>query len=159
MNLGAGWTVRDVEDTRDVDLVGDRWVPIPGSGDPIPCDCCGRIVVIHVVITRGEERKIVGRSCALKMARIAGDVRAMNVRVANPIVDALLSLGMERWKAVRIGATLRAIDRGECTSTAWDAVYGGLTREQLANINRNPSALAWHERVAAALAPFGISLA
>jgi len=49
-------------DTRHFDLQTGR--PIPGSGDGRPCDCCGKTILIHVVVSRGAERRVIGRDCA-----------------------------------------------------------------------------------------------
>lgn len=40
----------EIVDTRQYDYEGGRWRPVPGTGDPRPCSCCGRPVVIHVFV-------------------------------------------------------------------------------------------------------------
>jgi hypothetical protein len=40
--------ILDVQDTRDRIEIGDRWVPVPGSGQRRACDRCCREHEIHV---------------------------------------------------------------------------------------------------------------
>jgi hypothetical protein len=54
-----------VRDTRDRIEVGDRWVPVPGSGDLRPCDRCCREHEIHVDVELSDGRRAnVGSGCA-----------------------------------------------------------------------------------------------
>ena len=55
----------DVRDTRDRIEVGDRWVPVPGSGDLRPCDRCCREHEIHVDVELSDGRRAnIGSGCA-----------------------------------------------------------------------------------------------
>lgn len=54
-----------VRDTRDRIEVGDRWVPVLGSGDLRPCDRCCREHEIHVDVELSDGRRAnVGSGCA-----------------------------------------------------------------------------------------------
>jgi len=54
-----------VRDTRDRVEVGDRWVPVPGSGDLRACDRCGREHEVHVDVELSDGRRAnVGSGCA-----------------------------------------------------------------------------------------------
>ena len=54
-----------VVDTREYQEEGDRIVPVPGSGNPRPCDRCGRMHEVHatVLLDDGDEA-VVGTGCA-----------------------------------------------------------------------------------------------
>jgi hypothetical protein len=57
--------ILNVRDTRDRIEVGDRWVPVPGSGDLRPCDRCCREHEIHVDVELSDGRRAnVGSGCA-----------------------------------------------------------------------------------------------
>lgn len=57
--------ILDVRDTRDRIEVGDRWVPVPGSGQLRPCDRCGREHEIHVDVELSDgTRANIGSGCA-----------------------------------------------------------------------------------------------
>ncbi len=54
-----------VRDTRDRIEVGDRFVPVPGSGDLRPCDRCCREHEIHVDVELSDGRRAnIGSGCA-----------------------------------------------------------------------------------------------
>lgn len=54
-----------VRDTRDRIEVGDRLVPVPGSGDLRPCDRCGREHEVHVDVELSDGRRVnIGSGCA-----------------------------------------------------------------------------------------------
>lgn len=54
-----------VRDTRDRIEVGDRWVPVPGSGHLRPCDRCCREHEIHVDVELSDGRHAnIGSGCA-----------------------------------------------------------------------------------------------
>ena len=57
--------VLSIVDTREYIEEGDRWVPVPGSGEQHECHRCGRIheVHAHVVLSDGSEA-VVGTGCA-----------------------------------------------------------------------------------------------
>ena len=55
----------DVRDTRDRIEVGDRFVPVPGSGHLRPCDRCCREHEIHVDVELSDgTRANIGSGCA-----------------------------------------------------------------------------------------------
>lgn len=55
----------DVRDTRDRIEVGDRLVPVPGSGDLRPCDRCCREHEVHVDVELSDGRRAnIGSGCA-----------------------------------------------------------------------------------------------
>lgn len=55
----------DVRDTRDRIEVGDRLVPVPGSGDLRPCDRCCREHEIHIDVELSDGRRAnIGSGCA-----------------------------------------------------------------------------------------------
>lgn len=57
--------ILDVRDTRDRIEVGDRWVPVPGSGQLRACDRCGREHEIHVDVELSDgTRANIGSGCA-----------------------------------------------------------------------------------------------
>ena len=159
MKFSAGWTVTDVCDTRDYDLVGDAWKPVAGSGDPQPCDCCGKAIVIHVHVSRGVERAIVGQACARKLSgAIAAGAKAMTVRRANPMTDALLAGGEKRVDAMRISAAVAAAAEGH--GTMWTALYGNIGEAGMRRMWAiNAAAVARHERLVAVLAAHGVTFA
>lgn len=54
-----------VRDTRDRIEVGDRLVPVPGSGDLRPCDRCCREHEVHVDVELSDGRRAnIGSGCA-----------------------------------------------------------------------------------------------
>jgi len=57
-------TILRVVDTREYEEQGDRWVPVPGTGNARECDRCGRLheVHAHVRYPDGSEA-IVGTGC------------------------------------------------------------------------------------------------
>ena len=57
--------ILDVRDTRDRIEVGDRLVPVPGSGDLRPCDRCCREHEVHVDVELSDGRRAnIGSGCA-----------------------------------------------------------------------------------------------
>jgi hypothetical protein len=53
-----------VVDTRDYELVGDRAVPVPGSGTERECDRCQRTHVVHAHVQLSDgSAAIVGTGC------------------------------------------------------------------------------------------------
>lgn len=62
--LTPPFRVERVRDTRSFEEDGDRWVPIPGSGDPRACDRCGRLHEIHADVVDATGRAaVVGVGC------------------------------------------------------------------------------------------------
>lgn len=93
-----------VRDTRAYEEQGDRFVPIPGSGEARECDRCGRDHEVHVDVelsdgrvacigqgcARGESMDVVSRikssvSAAITRARLAAQLAAARVRHARAI--------------------------------------------------------------------------
>ena len=76
----------DVRDTRDRIEVGDRLVPVPGSGDLRPCDRCCREHEIHVDVELSDGRRAnIGSGCAKGesmevQSRLKGAVSAAKTR-------------------------------------------------------------------------------
>ena len=60
--------ILNVCDTRDWEEVAeDKWVAIPGSGDPHVCDRCGRTHEVHAEVLCDDNTKmVVGTGCAKK---------------------------------------------------------------------------------------------
>ena len=80
----------EVKDTREYELDGDRWVPIPGSGDPHDCARCGRTHVVHATVRYPDGTfAVVGTGCmnlgadvARKAASRAGTVAKLRSQLA-----------------------------------------------------------------------------
>lgn len=89
--------VLSVVDTREYEEIGDRWVPVPGSGVETPCARCGRIHEVHWIVELEDGSQAdIGRTCAK-----AG---TMDVRVV---------LGAES-KAKRLARLRSEVVRLEC---------------------------------------------
>lgn len=59
--------ILSVVDTRQYEEQGDRWVPIPGSGNARECARCGREHEVHAEVLLGDGRTaVVGTGCAEK---------------------------------------------------------------------------------------------
>lgn len=75
-----------VVDTRDYVEQGDRWVPVPGSGQARECDRCGRLHEVHAYVEAPDgHTMVVGTGCmglgpeaARKYAAKAGTVARLN---------------------------------------------------------------------------------
>ncbi len=62
--LAPPFRVKQVRDTRSFVEDGDRWVPVPGSGDVRECDRCGRTHEIHAeVVDAAGRAAVVGVGC------------------------------------------------------------------------------------------------
>lgn len=67
LHPGKGrYRILDITDTRQFEQDEDeRWRAIPGTGDPRPCDRCGKEHEIHVSVEKESgERCVVGLGCA-----------------------------------------------------------------------------------------------
>ena len=54
-----------IRDTRQYEEHGDRWVPIPGSGESRPCDRCDRDHEVHVDVELTDgSTACIGSGCA-----------------------------------------------------------------------------------------------
>ncbi len=97
-----------VRDTRAWVEDGDRWVPVPGSGQARPCDRCGRDHEIHVDVALADgTTALIGQGCA------RGDSMAVAIRGA-------VSAETTRARLTRELAAVRA--RRAAARTAWAAV-------------------------------------
>lgn len=57
--------VLSVVDTREYVEDGDRWVPVPGSGDLHECSRCGRVHEVHATVELSDgSTSLVGTGCA-----------------------------------------------------------------------------------------------
>lgn len=99
-----------VRDTRDRIEVGDRWVPVPGSGQARPCDRCGREHEIHVDVELSDgSRSTIGQGCARGesmeiQARIKSAISAAKTRAK---LAAELAVASEEHK--RADAAYKAV--------------------------------------------------
>lgn len=81
--------VLKVVDTREYEEIGDRWVPIPGSGNPRPCDRCGRPHEVHATVKMPSgETMVVGTGCmgmgpeaGRKVASRAGTIAKLEAEI------------------------------------------------------------------------------
>lgn len=99
-----------VRDTRDRIEIGDRWVPVPGSGQLRPCDRCGREHEIHVDVELSDGRRAnIGSGCAqgeslevqgrLKSAVSAAKTRS-KLRAELDVAKTEHAAALEAWRAV-----------------------------------------------------------
>jgi len=66
-----------VTDTRQYIEQGDRWVPVPGSGDVSICERCGREHEVHALVELGSGRSaVVGTGCATRGSMVATRLRS-----------------------------------------------------------------------------------
>lgn len=87
--------ILSVEDTRQYEEQGDRWVPIPGSGVQHRCGRCGRDHEIHaLVLLDTREEIIVGTACmkaesteahkqALSLGRAAQRKKSLSCKISS----------------------------------------------------------------------------
>jgi hypothetical protein len=62
--MAAVAKILSVVDTRSFEEQGDRWVPIPGSGDARECDRCGRLHEVHATVEYVDGKTaVVGTGC------------------------------------------------------------------------------------------------
>lgn len=99
-----------VRDTRDRIEVGDRWVPVPGSGQARPCDRCGRDHEIHVDVELSDgTTSTIGQGCA------RGESMEIQGRIKSAISAAKTRAKLAAELAVARGEHMRA-------ATAWREV-------------------------------------
>lgn len=95
--------ILSVVDTREYEEVGDRWVLIPGSGNPRECDRCGRLHEVHATVECPDGRvAVVGTGCMGLGAEVARKVAARASRAArlSAEIEALkrrISAAREAW--------------------------------------------------------------
>lgn len=81
-----------VTDTRQYVEQGDRWVPVPGSGDVSICERCTREHEVHALVELASGKSaIVGTTCAR-----AGTMVNKRLRAAASAAKRLRQLGAER---------------------------------------------------------------
>lgn len=68
-----------VTDTREYEEVGDRYVPIPGSGELNVCDRCGRTHEVHAtVLLENGNTAVVGTGCMKsESAEVVSQVKSL----------------------------------------------------------------------------------
>lgn len=92
--------ILSVVDTREYEEQGDRWVPIPGSGEVNECSRCGREHEVHATVELEDgSTVVVGTGCmkgesvpdreierlsraAMRSKRAAAELRALEATVA-----------------------------------------------------------------------------
>lgn len=82
--------ILSIKDTREYVEQGDRWVPIPGSGEPSECARCGRNHEVHATVELDDgTTEVVGTGCATRAAMTlakefrAGESRAKRIAALN----------------------------------------------------------------------------
>ena len=63
----SGWRVVEIVDTRSVDMMTGK--PEPGTGEVVPCDCCGRDIMVHAAVYHREsgDRAVIGTECCRQL--------------------------------------------------------------------------------------------
>lgn len=90
-----------VVDTRQYEEQGDRWVPIPGSGNLRECDRCGRTHEVHATVKYADGTvKVVGTGCmdlGKEIARKVAAKASTRARIAAQLAaaEAKLAAGLE----------------------------------------------------------------
>jgi hypothetical protein len=99
--------VIEVEDTREVIEIEDRFVRVPGSGNPNQCRRCGRDhEVWYTVLLSDNTQAVVGKSCA-KADTLDGD------RKLKSDISRLESIAKVRSKIARLEAKIAAFEAAE----------------------------------------------
>jgi hypothetical protein len=94
--------IERIIDTRQYEEQGDRWVPIPGSGDARACDRCGRSHEVHAYVRDREGKHfVVGTGCMGASSAVAKSLatKASTVRRWEAQRDALRALLLARLDA------------------------------------------------------------
>jgi hypothetical protein len=88
-----------VTDTRDYEEIGDRWVPIPGTGQANECARCGRLHEVHATVELADgSAAVVGTGCMkaesaeIVKAAKRGAARAKRIASLQAEIDALEAL-------------------------------------------------------------------
>lgn len=139
MKFDGGWKVLDAVDTRNFDPETGK--AIPGTGDPMPCECCGKTILIHVLVAKGDERATVGQACAIK-SRVA---KKIVTRLPCQIIDACLAAGFDMIDARSIRAAVRDVQAGRCANLS-SALNHGADAATVARLIAHPCAREWHDR-------------
>lgn len=116
--------ILSVVDTRQYEEQGDRWVPIPGSGNARECTRCGREHEVHAEVLLGDGRTaVVGTGCAEKSTM-------------DPAIRAAATSGERAAKKL---AQLRAQLAGlQAKAAKWDAAWAEVERLPLPPIRVEP---------------------
>ena len=122
MNAQAIIRVISVTDTREYEEVGERWVPVAGSGIEHECCRCGRLHVVHAEVELSDgTRTIVGTGCA---AHETMDIQGA-LRRGAAAAKRLAGLRAEHAALVAAAASYELI-RAEVATLALPAVeFGG----------------------------------
>jgi len=88
-----------IVDTREYQEVGDRWVPVPGSGHEHECSRCGRLHEVHATVELSDgATAIVGTGCA---SQESAEIRC-KMRSAASAAKRLATLRARREKLARL---------------------------------------------------------
>lgn len=153
---GTGWKVVDAVDTRERDqMTGEAMTE---TGDAVPCDHCGRGIMIHVAIARGAERAIVGLACAKKMGSAVTGKPV--VRLPCPIVDACIAEGLTLANArnVHVAVYNQRVDaeRGNPLMSLRRMLNCRMAEEAIARTMANEGSARWYASVVRALGKAGV---
>lgn len=100
----------DVRDTRDRVEVGDKWIPIPGTGQMRPCDRCSKTHEIHVDVELDNgKRANIGSGCA----------KGESMDVQSRIKSAVSGVKTRSKLAAQLAA---AVEEHKRATEAWDRV-------------------------------------
>lgn len=63
-DINNTWTIEAINDTRTYDFETGK--PIPGTGEPIPCECCGKEIQVHVTVRNKDRSQVatIGTQCS-----------------------------------------------------------------------------------------------
>lgn len=102
-----------IRDTRQYEEHGDRWVPIPGSGEARPCDRCERDHEVHVDVELTDgSTACIGSGCARgESMDIIAAIRRVESAVKRRagLVAKLDSLRADYERALAIDTEVRAL--------------------------------------------------
>lgn len=122
--LTPPFTIHNIQDTRQYEeQADDRWVAIPGSGDPRECDRCTRIHEIHAEVTDANgQSAVVGVGCmnttAAETRSMAGKATRAARKAAKEAAQATAKAEMEAHAAA-VAAMPFPADRIERTASDW----------------------------------------
>ena len=77
---GTAWALVCINDTRCVQKEDGRYKPVGGTGDQVPCECCGKMIEVHALIVHRitKERAVIGTGCAKKTDIDCGGINPLN---------------------------------------------------------------------------------
>ncbi len=89
-----------VRDSRQFEEIGERWVPIPGSGQSRQCDRCQRDHEIHVEVALSDNTTaVIGQGCARGDSMEASVRRAVTSEITRARITAELLIATTRLNA------------------------------------------------------------